>query len=251
VLCSDGDHCTFGDVCQGGVCTGTPPDGPCPDALFCYKAKPASQFTPFPRYHLVDDFEDRYFDVTKPRGLCQAAATDGEPVTGPTRRLAGYTMKSGSGILTRQTGVRVVNDIGAVTLNTGKPDIVRVPASVPNAPPDPNGAIDRYKCYKVFIATGTPKLQRGIRVKVGDGFTNPPKMLELLKPAHLCMPVDAESQGVQERDIVQLCYATRPAKGEPRHTPQTGVQLDDEFGSLVLDTVKELELCIPSVRVVP
>jgi len=246
--CSDDDRCTIGDVCASGVCVGTTPEGGCPDRLLCYKARPTGGFRPLFGYRLVDDFEDRVFNVAKPRGLCQPAEDNGEPIIGPTRRLDVYAMKSAGGILARQTGVRIVNEIGAITLNTGKPDMLRVPATMPSPPPDPNGSIDHYKCYKSFVKPGTPRLQRGVQVSLSDGFTSPPKMFELSKPSHLCMPADAQSTGVLDRKIVFLCYATRPAKGQPRHIPQFGVQSNDEFGNLVLNTVKELEICIPSVR---
>jgi hypothetical protein len=249
--CTDGDRCTIGDVCQTGTCVGTTPDGPCPDRLLCYKAKSTAAFHPLFGYHLVDDFEDRVFNVAKPRGLCQPAETNGEPVIGPSRRLDAYAMKSAGGVLARQTNVRVVNEIGSITLNTGKPDLLRVPAALPSPPPDPNGSIDHYKCYKSFITPGTPRLQRGIHVSVSDGFTNPPKTFVLSKASHLCMPTDAEEQGILDRKVVFLCYAASPAKGEPRHTPQIGVHLNDEFGGRVLNTVKELELCVPSIRLTP
>jgi hypothetical protein len=160
-------------------------------------------------------------------------------------------MKSAGGILARQTNVTIVNEIGAITLNTGKPDLFRVPATLPSAPPDPDGSMDHYKCYKSFVSPGTPRLQKGIRVSVSDDFTSPPKTFVLTKPAHLCMPADAEDQGITDRKVVFLCYAVSPAKGEPRHTPRTGVRLDDEFGAATLNTVKELEVCFPSLRLVP
>jgi hypothetical protein len=249
--CNDGDRCTIGDMCQAGTCVGTTPDGPCPDRMLCYKAKSTIGFHPVFGYHIVDDFEDRYFNVAKPRGLCEPAVEDPDPIVGPTRRLDAYTMKTAGGILARQSNVRIVNEIGAITLNTGKPDLLRVPAALPSPPPDPNGAIDHYKCYKSFVSPGTPRLQRGVRVTLSAGFTNPAKTFVLTKPAHLCMPAETQSQTIEDRKVLYLCYAASPAQGQPRHTPQLGVHLTDEFGGQVLTTVKDLEICLPSVRATP
>jgi len=69
----------------------------------------------------------------------------------------------------------------------------------------------------------------------------------LTKPLHLCIPADADSQGVRDPKIVLLCYAASRAPGQPRHIPQLGV-LNDEFGTDILNTVKEIEYCVPSVR---
>jgi hypothetical protein len=86
---------------------------------------------------------------------------------------------------------------------------------------------------------------------VSDDFTNPAKTFVLNKPAHLCMPADAQSQGIMDRKIVFLCYAASPALGQPRHIPQLGIHLNDEFGTQVMNTVKELEICLPSMRLTP
>jgi hypothetical protein len=202
-------------------------------------------------YHLVDDFEDRYFNVVTPRGLCQPAADGDDPILAPSRRLTAFSMKSAGGILAHQTNVRIVNELGAITLNTGKPDLLRVPSTVPGATPDPNASLDHYKCYKSFVTPGTPRLQHGLRVTMSDGFTNPPKTFALNKASHLCMPARTDSFGFEDRQIVFLCYAAKGVPGSPHHIPQLGVQLDEEFGTAVLNTVKETEICIPSVRVGP
>jgi hypothetical protein len=111
--------------------------------------------------------------------------------------------------------------------------------------------MDHYMCYKSFVTPGTPRLQRNLRISVSDAFTSTPKTFALNKPAHLCIPADAQSQGFVDRKILFLCYAARPAQGQPRHVPQLGIHLNDEFGTETLNTVKELEICIPSVRLTP
>jgi cysteine-rich repeat protein len=248
--CDDGDRCTIGDVCQANVCVGTSPGLDCPDSFLCYKARSTGTFTSLSGVHLIDDFENGYFTVRKPQGLCMPADTNNTSIIGANRRLDGYAMNP-QGSVNRQTSLKIVNALGTLVLNTGKPDVLRVPATLPSPPStaDPNGYVDHYKCYKTYVTPGTPKLQRGLQVSVSDQFTSPAKPFELKKPGHLCVPVDDSSQGVRDPTIYLLCYKASPAPGQQRGAPQLGIHLTDEFGPEVLNTVKEVEVCVPSVRI--
>ena len=55
-------------------------------------------------------------------------------------------------------------------------------------------------------------------------------------------------QATKSPTIHLACYLAKPAAGQPRHTPVTGVNTNNEFGSLVFGTIKESELCIPSIK---
>jgi hypothetical protein len=248
--CDDGNQCTLADACLGGVCTGTSSGLDCPDSFLCYKAKSTVAFTTVSGVHLVDAFGDAYFNVLKPRGLCMPAALDALSVVGPNRRLDGYAMKPESPAV-RQTNLKIVNQLGSLVLNTGKPDVLRVPGTLPSPPStaDPNGYVDHYKCYKTFVTPGTPKLRSGLRVSVSDQVMSTAVPFALKKPGHLCVPADDDSQGVRDPNVLFLCYTAGPAPGQSRAAPQLGIHLSDEFGAQVLSTVKELEICVPSIRV--
>jgi hypothetical protein len=88
-------------------------------------------------------------------------------------------------------------------------------------------------------------------VTVTDGFMTLAKTFALTKASHLCMPAGAQGAGFEDRQIVFLCYAAKGVPGSPKHVPQLGVQLDEEFGTAVMNTVKEAEICLPSVIVAP
>jgi hypothetical protein len=45
-----------------------------------------------------------------------------------------------------------------------------------------------------------------------------------------------------------VCYLVVPASGQPHHQPRTGVQTANQFGTGVVNTIKEKELCVPSTR---
>jgi hypothetical protein len=178
------------------------------------------------------------------------AALDALSVVGPNRRLDGYAMKPESPAV-RQTNLKIVNQLGSLVLNTGKPDVLRVPGTLPSPPStaDPNGYVDHYKCYKTFVTPGTPKLRSGLRVSVSDQVMSTAVPFALKKPGHLCVPADDDSQGVRDPNVLFLCYTAAPAPGQSRAAPQLGIHLNDEFGAQVLSTVKELEICVPSIRV--
>jgi hypothetical protein len=43
------------------------------------------------------------------------------------------------------------------------------------------------------------------------------------------------------------CYLAKPASGAPRHGKRTGVHTANQLGTLVVGTIKESALCIPSL----
>jgi hypothetical protein len=43
-----------------------------------------------------------------------------------------------------------------------------------------------------------------------------------------------------------MCYLAKPVTGAPKHTQLFGVQTNNQFGPLVLRTIKEAELCVPT-----
>jgi hypothetical protein len=86
-------------------------------------------------------------------------------------------------------------------------------------------------------------------VSVSDQFTSP-KLLTLKKVRHLCTPVDKNGEGIKNVNVHLACYQAKPANGQPKHARQLGVNTNNQFGPLVLGTVNEGELCIPSTKTV-
>ncbi len=129
---------------------------------------------------------------------------------------------------------------------------------------------------------GFPK---GIQVTVGDRFTDPAKLFEVKKPTRLCTPVEKEGVGgelteIQDPDTHLMCYRVVVVKGvcaegspqnaggackkeedcggtkdettfclvQPKHERVAGIHTNNQFGPERLDTIKEEELCLPSVK---
>ena len=254
--CSDGNSCTMGDTCQGGVCGGTfDPDG-CADDFLCYKMKTGTAFTPILGVNLADQFEpNQNYDLVKPPDLCTPANENNQGVLDQQTHLRTYRIKAVAGsprFLKRH--VKVTNQLPAQQFfDVVKPDLLYVPTakSLTNPPPLPGpNNVDHYKCYKVKVTSGTPKFPRGIQVTVSDQFRHIAGTFNVLKPRHLCTPVSKNGEVVHNPNAHLMCYVSRPARGQPKHVPVAPVYVHDQFGPQTLATVKEDELCIPSLKTV-
>jgi hypothetical protein len=250
--CSDNNACTSGDSCAGGICTGTVSCGQ--DHYLCYKIKQTSPVSVTHGVHLVDAFQDVTVDVLKLKTLCTPANKDGEGVFDDVTHEESYSIHLAPGTphFTRRTNVQVDNQFGTTFVDATKPDTLFVPTNKalstdpPPSPPDENAiSVDHYECYKVKQSAGTPKFA-AIPVSVADQFTSPAKQLSLTKIRHLCNAVEKNGEPRKNPDAHLLCYQAKPAKGQPKHVRQLGVQTNNQLGPIVLDTVKESELCVPS-----
>jgi hypothetical protein len=255
--CDDGSACTGPDTCTAGVCSGVADADTCADDFLCYKVK-VTTMAPM-TVSLSDQFESGTASVTKVRQLCAPGNKNGEGVFDTTTHLVSYSIKPDAKHQ-RRTNILVENQIGidgtgttGIRLDTTKADLLLVPSNksltVTPLAPDLNAInVDHYKCYKVKVTSGTPKLAKGITVSVEDQFNSPAKVFTLKKPKHLCTPVDKNGEGIKNPEAHLLCYQAKGASGQPKHVRQTGVRINNQIGLSVFSTTKESELCIPSIK---
>ena len=253
--CDDGSACTNADACFRGVCVGTPSIDACLDDFLCYKAKSTGQppFAVIPGVHLVDQFEDVNFDVIRPRNLCLPADKNQEGVVDPATHLTSYMIRAvrGSPRHVSQKNLLVTNQLGFIRVDTIRPDLLFVPAAKsltsPPAPPNPSSNVDHYKCYKVRVTRGTPRFPERVTVTATDQFNTSLKTLKLKKPRHLCTPVEKNGEVVKNPTVHLMCYL---ARGTPKTPSHSGVFVNDQFGPGQLNTTREQEFCIPSLKTV-
>lgn len=138
-------------------------------------------------------------------------------------------------------------------------------------------------------ATGACNLgfPKGILVTLDDQFPDTPKLYEVRKPKKLCTPVDKDSGGFVNPDGENgqhlMCYQVKQVKGvcaagstqnaggsceieedcggtkdvtsfcvrQPKHIRVTSIHVNNQFGPEQLDTIKEEELCVPSLKTLP
>jgi hypothetical protein len=247
--CNDGLTCTSPDSCQAGLCTGPSDPDACTDDFLCYKTRGVI-FEQILDVTLVDHFESVTAQVVKPKHICLPANKNGEGVLDPVTHVQTYLIRQ-TPLHVKQSGLVVTNQIGSITLDTIKGDLLLVPTakslSGPASAPAPGAhSVEHYKCYKVKVTTGTPKLPRGTQVTITDQFTPSTGTFDLKKPKHLCTPVNKNGEGITNPNGHLLCYIAKPARNEPKHTPVPGINTNNQFGPLVLETIKTSELCIPS-----
>ena len=222
------------------------------------RAPGATAFTPIPNILLADEFEPAaHFDVKKPKHLCTPANKNNEGVLDAVTHLKSYQIKAvtGSPRFLKRPGNKMANQLAphpVLFLDAIKPDLLLVPTakslSSPPGQPGPN-TVNHYKCYKARVTSGTPPFPKGVQVTVADQFRTTAGTFDVKKPKHLCTPVSKNGEPVPNSDAYLVCYLAKPAKGVPKHVPVTPVYVNNQFGPETLKTVKEDELCIPSVKI--
>jgi cysteine-rich repeat protein len=249
--CSDGDACTGLDACNAGTCTGLPG---CVGHFLCYKGKTTAgtpKFVPVLGVDLLDQFEPLDVDAKKLKHLCTPANKDGGGFVDAATHLASYQIKAivGSPKHVPQQNLKITNVVGVIRVDTIKPDFLMVPTSkdlnVDPPLPGPN-EVDHYKCYKIKVTPQTPKFPKGLTASLTDQFGV--RSVSLLKPSHLCTPVEKNGEAIKHASVHQLCYKVKPAPATPK---QPGLHLNNQFGILRVDTVKEDLLCAPSLKELP
>jgi hypothetical protein len=232
------------------------------DHFLCYKS-----FGHFLREKvgLADQFEEKNFDVLKPKMFCNPAIKpeldpDAELGTDP-HYLSYKIKKSHREPRHERKMAEVTNQFGTMIVETFKPDRLMVPSGksldLDNAAaiPAPGLYSNHYKCYKVK-ATG---FQAPSDVLVLDQFTDiDGKRLRIVRPTRLCTPVDkTRSNGEFAPAILDplempgdhlMCYSVTVARGE-RFNPRTEILSSNQFGNEELVLKRELEFCVPSTKI--
>jgi hypothetical protein len=251
--CDDSDPCTVADVCGGGVCEGELDLDACTDDFSCYKSK-VEGFAELPIMTL-SDLQVAGVEVLKATQICAVADRDAEGIADPTIQLMKYQIKTEPGFAKPVPTTMVMrNDLGDISIDTGKPDLMLVPSAIGSgtAPPAPDfgsHGVDHYRCYRAKLTKDTTLTgpAKGTLVSISDAFTTT-KNVEVKKVKRLCVPTDREGDGIKNADGYLLCYQSKSAKGQPKHVRQQGVLVVNPQSDLSVATTGEAEICLPSQR---
>jgi hypothetical protein len=227
-------------------------------------------------------------DLKKPRHLCAPASdAPGGGVADAATHLEGYDLKlaKGSPKLVRRTDLHVVSPVvGTLRIDTTKAAELLMPTAkdptVDPVPPDSAEiALDPYRCDKAKLTKGAPKFPKGVRVTVGDQFTDPPRLVELKKPKLLCTPVELGAAVLRTPVVRYLCHPAKQvravcATGAPqnasglckresdcggvkgataycvkqaKHRVVAGMHLANDFGPARVDARRDELVCLPAV----
>lgn len=223
------------------------------DPFICYKTRRNAEGEKFePRsVTLANAFEDKAFEVRKPGLLCNPAEVEAVPPTNSDDHLAGYRVRRAKGepAHARVAQLEALDRFGSLGLRTVKERILLVPSAKslggPVAPPlDPG--VEHFACYQVKRGKGAEELPKGIEVAAVDQFGQA-KLFELKKPSRICIPSDKNDEGLADERHHLLCYKAKRAKGEPKHAKVGAIHVANPFGSEILDTRREEELCFASL----
>jgi hypothetical protein len=228
----------------------------CIDDFNCYKSittLDTPQFVPVSGVTLVDQFETATVRLQRPYHLCTPTNVNDEGTIDGETHLVSYVIRQQSPAHVKRTAIRVTNFLEEIRVDTIRPELLLVPTNktlVLPAPPAPNPAnhtVDHYKCYRVKVTAGTPKAAIDRKINVEDQF-NATKIYSLKLPRHLCVPADKNGEGIKNPTVHLLCYRGKRARGEMNFVPRKGLFVNNQFGPLRLDALKENEFCIPSLK---
>lgn len=101
---------------------------------------------------------------------------------------------------------------------------------------------DPVMCYKVKKTPQEAKFNNVAGVTLSGAFDSGTASVK--KPKALCAPADA-GDGVAD-PVTHL--ASHLVKSDTTHTPQIGIEVTDQFGTLIVDTVKPQRLLVPTLK---
>ena len=151
----------------------------------------------------------------------------------------------------RLKNIRVVNQFGTFIVDIKKPERLLVPASKGHDGPAPDLGthdVDHFLCYRVKRSRGAPRFPSHINASVVDQFDQPKTYRLRTRNIRLCNPVDKNGEGIKNPEAHLMCFQV---KGSPRHERVKGLFVNDQFGLHKVDTRKERELCVPSIKILP
>ena len=252
--------------------TPTPSPSPTPraplDNFLLYRIKNTADTPKLPIFGPItltdDSFGPHDYDVKKLRRLGPPANRGNNEIHDPNTELVEYQIKAHAGSLKVPKGAEITltdQFNQQRTLEVVKPDSILVPTnlSFSSFPADPTPAtsnVDHFVCYKVR----TQKVSTVVHVQ--DQFED--RSYVLTKLTRVCNPVTKSGTptptilrgpttgmpfpitGSVKRNPQRLvCYSARSTTG--RHVKRTTLFLANQFGHQRVDTVRESELCVPSV----
>jgi len=179
------------------------------------------------------------------------------------------TPMSTGGVLTPATATTTPTRTATVTptsFTTGSPTSTRTPTpsltptrtSTPVSTPSatrtstttatrtpPPGLVDHYRCYTVKTAKGAAKFEPIPDVRLVDDFED--RLAEVQRPRTLCAPADKNDEGIIDPATHLEQYRIKPAK-MPRHIPRTALRIDNQLGTVFLDTARPEEIFVPTAK---
>ncbi len=104
---------------------------------------------------------------------------------------------------------------------------------------------DHFLCYRGSTARGDLALPTGLQVTLSDAFDTD-RRYDVATPRGICNPTDKNGEGIVDPITRLTPYRITPVEGVPPHVPVTDIRVFNQFGSIVVDTVKEDRILLPA-----
>ncbi|MCH7923324.1 MAG: S8 family serine peptidase [Nitrospinae bacterium] len=141
-----------------------------------------------------------------------------------------------------------VADILAILVNTGVPIFdagsgLTFPRIQLDAALDLE--LDHFLSYKVKRTKKTPKFVKRV-VSLADQFET--KDFKVKKPKFLLTPADKGGEGINDPVHHLKAYKIKKTKGQGKHVKQKNIKVDNQFGTIFVDTKKPDLLLVPTLK---
>lgn len=206
------------------------------DPFLCYRTRLKQSV----HVTLADAFDAGSYRGSSAGLFCLPAQVGGATVRDTVTDLTAIRIR---GPHARRKRVKVENQMAAFALSvdTKRVDSLLVPSvSDPALVPDPASGVDRYRCVRIAMSSGTARFPAGETLQVTDQLGS--RTLVVQKPTKLCLATAEDGGPVKNPDFHLMCAKVRTSG--PRRAK--GVQIKTEFGAGVIDLAGETELCVPS-----
>ena len=99
---------------------------------------------------------------------------------------------------------------------------------------------DSFLCYK---GKGSEKLAKGTQASLTDQFES--GTFDVKKKRGVCNPANVDGAGIFAGTTHLAAYQIKAAT---KHTKQTNIQVENRFGLITLDTIKEDRILVPAAQ---
>jgi YVTN family beta-propeller protein/cysteine-rich repeat protein len=106
---------------------------------------------------------------------------------------------------------------------------------------DPSACLDHYLCYRAQVTLFSGGFTRVPGVGVADELEV--GTVELKKPKTLCPPANKNGEGIRDPALLMESYLIGYA---PQHIRRSPIEMTDQFGTLLLDTIEPDRLLVPT-----
>jgi len=222
------------------------------DHFSCYKGRRTRGtplFAAIPGVSLADVFQNGLGDVGQAKAICAPADLNSSGVGDPVTHLVSYRLKNRLPPF-RLMNVSITDRFGTKSLRAvATADRLLVPSgkALGGAASAPPAGLDHFKCYKAYFSNFASQV-----VTVTDQFETA-RAYSLIRPSHLCAPVNKNGEGITQPGAFLMCYKAKvPSTDPPVGTVVGQIHVNNQFGTdQQLDLQREREVCVPATYNLP